>query len=81
MVNTVEKMWNSLRKYMVKTSGIFCTDFRNSVFKNSFWWICCRFSHILQKFCAKFLFKNTPIFCDKLGGFTHFPHSLLLLLN
>ena len=80
MVSVVEKLWNSLRKSLGNFCGMFCTGFINCGFFDGFWWNSVCFSQVFQKFCAGFNFKNTPIFCDKLGGFTHFPQSLLLLL-
>ncbi len=81
MAKIVENLWNSLRKSLGIFGGTFCTDFVSCDFCANFWWNSIYFTQVFQKFCAGFYFKNIPIFCNKLGGFTHFPHSLLLLLN
>lgn len=80
MAKSVENLWNSLRKNTRKVCGLFYTKNQLGVFMNSFWWNSIYFSQVFQKFCATFLFKNTPVFSNKSGGFAHFPHSLLLLL-
>ena len=81
MASFVENVWNSLRKSLGIFGGTFYTVCLNFDYFISSWWNSTCFSQVFQKFYAGLFSKFAPIFCDKMGGFTQFPHSLLLLLN